>query len=507
MMAASAPAAAGQPLRAHGKETSASMTVEPYPRLGLLIDGQWLRGEGRRTQSVINPATGAHLADVPLATEEDLDRAAQAAATAFPSWRRVPAVERAAILQSVARCIRRDEQRLATILTLEQGKRHIEALQEVRNSADTFEWMAEEGKRAYGRIVPARSRDTDQLVWLEPVGPVAAFSPWNFPAVLASRKVATALAAGCTVVLKPAEETPGIMVAIGELCLEAGVPPGVLNIVYGVPAHVSSRLIASPHIRKVSFTGSVPVGQQLAAQAGALVKRITLELGGHAPVVVMDDVDIDRVVELTVAAKFRNAGQLCICPTRFYVQEGVHDRFVAQLAERVGRMRVGDGLDASVDMGPLANPRRVQAMHAFCEDAQAVGARVVAGGRAPKKLKNGFFWSPTVIADIPDHAKAMTQEPFGPLTLVSRFAKLDEALQRANALDVGLAAYAFTRSLRAAYDIEHGLEAGNVSINTFATSAPEMPFSGIKSSGLGSEMGCEGLMDHMHLKSVVRMAA
>lgn len=483
------------------------MPVEPYPRLALLISGEWLTGEGRRAQAVINPATGEHLGDVPLATHEDIDRAAQAAATAFKTWRRVPAVERAAILQSIARCIRRDDSRLATILTLEQGKRHVESLQEVRNAADTFEWMAEEGKRAYGRIVPARTADTDQFVRLEPVGAVAAFSPWNFPAVLAARKVATALAAGCTVVLKPAEETPGIMVAIAQLCMEAGLPPGVLNLLYGVPADVSSRLIASPHIQKVSFTGSIPVGRQLAAQAGAFTKKITLELGGHAPVIVMDDVDVDHVVSLTVAAKFRNAGQLCICPTRFYVHEAVHDRFLNRLASRASELRVGNGLDASVDMGPLANPRRVAAMHEFCEDALALGARILTGGHAPKEQRNGFFWSPTVIADISDHAKAMTQEPFGPLALVARFDNLAEVLTRANSLDVGLAAYAFTRSLRAAYEIEHGLEAGNVSINTYASSAPEMPFSGVKSSGLGSEMGCEGLLDHMHLKSVVRVAA
>lgn len=485
-------------------ETSPGMQDDIYPRPHLLIDGEWVRGQGRESLPVTNPATGEHLGDVPVATNADVDRAAAAAARAFLSWRRVPAFERAAMLQAIGRHVRRDEDRLATILTLEQGKRHVEALQEIRNTADTFEWMAEEGKRAYGRIVPARSPGMDQFVRLEPIGPVAAFSPWNFPAVLASRKVATALAAGCTVVLKPAEETPGIMVAIAQLCVEAGLPPGVLNVVYGVPASISSRLIASPHIRKVSFTGSVPVGRDLAAQAGAVTKKITLELGGHAPVIVTGDVDVDRVVELTVAAKFRNAGQLCICPTRFFLHDSVHDRFVQRLALRATAMKVGNGLAAGVDMGPLANPRRVAAMHEFCDDATAVGARIVAGGRPPAGVGRGFFWSPTVIADIPQHAKAMTLEPFGPLALVSRFDSLPEALTRANALDVGLAAYAFTRSLEAAHQIEHGLEAGNVSINTYATSAPEMPFSGIKSSGLGSEMGVEGLHDHMHLKSVVR---
>jgi succinate-semialdehyde dehydrogenase/glutarate-semialdehyde dehydrogenase len=483
------------------------MSAEAYPRLGLLIDGEWITAASRPTQPVSNPATGEHLGELPLATAEDIERAAAAAARAFRAWRQVPAIERAAILQNIARCVRRDETRLATILTLEQGKRLPEALQEVRNTADTFEWMAEEGKRAYGRIVPARTRGTEQYVRMEPIGPIAALSPWNFPAVLACRKVATALAAGCTVVLKPAEETPGILVAIAQLCMEAGLPAGALNLLYGEPAQISSLLIASPHIRKISFTGSVPVGRVLAAQAGAVTKKITLELGGHAPVIVMDDVDVERVVELSAAAKFRNAGQLCLCPTRFYVHEAVHDRFAELLAARANSLRVGNGLDPQVEMGPLTNPRRVAAMQAFCEDARDQGARLPAGGHAPAGLEAGHFWSPTVITDIPGSAQAMTQEPFGPLALLSRFTSLSEVLERANALDYGLAAYAFTRSLNAAYDIEHGLEAGNVSINTFAVSAPEMPFSGVKSSGLGCEMGREGLLDHLHPKAIVRMVA
>lgn len=475
-----------------------------YPALGSLIGHQWVRGGARTHQAVVNPATGAVLGELPLATAEDIDEAAAAAARGFAIWRRVPAIERAAILQSIARRVRDNEERLAHILTLEQGKRTIEAVQEIRSTADTFEWMGEEARRVYGRIVPARSEDADQLVRLTPIGPVAAFSPWNFPAVLAARKVATALAAGCSVVIKPAEETPGIMVAIAALCIEAGLPAGVLNVLYGVPSEISSRLIASPVIRKVSFTGSVPVGRQLAAQAGSALKRMTLELGGHAPVIVMEDVDVDRVVELSLAAKFRNAGQLCICPTRFYVHEAIYDRFVDRMARQASELRVGNGLDPAVQMGPLANGRRVEAMEGFCSDALARGARVVCGGAAPRHPGDGFFWMPTVLADVPDDAAAMTQEPFGPLALVTRFRQLDDALCRANALDYGLASYAFTRSLRSAHAIEHGLEAGNVSINTFALSPPELPFAGIKQSGLGSEMGREGLMDHMNLKAVIR---
>lgn len=475
-----------------------------YPKLALLIDGEWVSGGGRKTQAVFNPATGEPFAELPMATPDDIDRAAAAAARGFETWRRVCAYDRGRLLHSVAARIRENEERLANILTLEQGKRLVESLQEVRSSADTFEWMAEEGKRAYGRIVPARTPATDQYVKLEPVGPVAAFSPWNFPATLATRKVATALAAGCSIVLKPAEETPGIMVAIAQLCVDAGLPAGVLNLVLGVPGEISARLIASPAIKKISFTGSIPVGRQLAAQAGAQLKKITLELGGHAPVIVMDDVDVERVVALTVAAKFRNAGQLCLCPTRFYVHDAVHDRFVSLLGSRAHAMRVGPGNEAATDMGPLANARRVQAMAHLCEDAAERNARIVCGGAAPQGLDKGYYWSPTVIEAIPEDAAAMTQEPFGPLALVARFDRLESALERANALDFGLAAYAFTNSMRAAQTIESELQSGNVSLNTYAVTAAEMPFSGIKSSGLGSEMGSEGLLDHMNLKSVVR---
>ena len=483
------------------------MTTDEYPSLAFLIDGEWVSGGGRETRPVVDPARAETIAELPIATAADVDSATDAAARAFRSWRRVPAIERARLLLDIATRLRREETRLAAILTREQGKRLPEALQEVRSSADTFEWMAEEGKRAYGRIVPSRTPDTDQFVYLEPVGPVAAFSPWNFPAVLGARKVATALAAGCTVVLKPAEETPGLWIALAALCVEAGLPAGVLNVIYGVPADVSSRLIADARIRKISFTGSVQIGRQLAMQAAAVSKRATLELGGHAPVIVTGDIDVERVVELTVAAKYRNAGQLCLCPTRFYVHDSVYDRFVARLGARTAALKVGDGADPTTDMGPLANPRRVEAMRSFCADAAKRGGRIVSGGEVPAGRHVGWFWAPTVIADVPDDARAMAEEPFGPLALVTRYARLDDAIARANATEYGLAAYAFTRSLNDARAIEQGVEAGNISLNTYAISAPEMPFSGVKSSGPGSEMGREGLLDHLHPKAVVRALA
>lgn len=475
-----------------------------YPPLSLNIGGRSLQGEGRQLLPVIDPATGATLGELPLATPADLDLALEAAQRAFAVWRGVTPLERGRLLQAIGALIRERAPALARIVTLEQGKGLREALHEIQNTADTFEWMAEEGKRAYGRIVPSRLPATDQHVRLEPIGPVAAFSPWNFPAVLACRKVATALAAGCPVIIKPAEETPGIMLAIARLCEEAGLPPGVLNVVYGEPAEVSTRLIASDVIRKVSFTGSVPVGRLLATQAAQHLKKITLELGGHSPVVITGDVDLEQVLRLTLAAKFRNAGQLCLCPTRFFVHESVYEAFANGLAEGAAALRVGNGLDDAVQMGPLANARRRDAMAAFCDDARQRGARLLTGGKVPRGQEAGYFWSPTILADMPDGARSMTEEVFGPLALVRPFSDLDEAIAAANATDYGLAAYAFTRSLEAAHRLEHGLQAGNVSLNTYAISAPEMPFSGIKHSGLGHEMGTEGLYEHMNVKAVVR---
>jgi len=472
-----------------------------YPELALFIDGEWI-GERPESGPVSEPATGREFARVPFATPDDVDRAAAAAARAFAGWRTTTALARGRILGRISELVRADAKRLATILTLEQGKTLTEAAGEIAATADTFEWLAEEGKRIYGRIVPSRFPGTSAQVTYEPVGVVAAFSPWNFPAVLAARKIATALAAGCTVVIKPAEETPGILVALARICQEAGVPDGALNVLYGVPADISTRLIRSPHVAKISFTGSVPVGRALSALAGAEMKRITLELGGHSPVLVFDDVDPDRVARLAVAAKFRNAGQICHAPTRFIVQSGVYDAFVESLARHAGALRVGNGLHAETQMGPLANARRTAAMDELTRDARAQGARVVCGGDSGAAA-GGFFWQPTVLADVPAAARVMREEPFGPLAPVARFNDTEDALARANAVDYGLASYAFTDSAKTVRRIADGIEAGSLSINTFAMSPPELPFGGIKQSGLGSEMGREGILEHVRGKAIV----
>jgi succinate-semialdehyde dehydrogenase/glutarate-semialdehyde dehydrogenase len=476
-----------------------------YPSLGLLIDGEWI-ADGRETMPVCNPATGQTIAHLPLATLSDIDRAIDAADRAFLTWKNVSALERGRLLQRIASAIRANSGALASVITMEQGKTLREAQGEIGATADTFEWMAEEGKRVYGRVVPSRFAGAEQLVVYEPIGPVGAFSPWNYPAVLAARKVATALAAGCTVVLKPAEETPGILVAIGRICTEAGLPPGVLNILYGVPAQISERLIASPKIKKLSFTGSVPVGHHLSALAGAAMKKITLELGGHAPVIVDRDVDVGRIAELAVAAKFRNAGQVCHAPTRFLVHDSVFDALVSKFSEHAAALRVGNGLQSNSQMGPLINARRLNAMLGFTEDAAAKGARIVVGGNVADAGSGGFFWQPTVIADAAPELDAMQSEVFGPIALFSRFDTLDSAIETANSVEFGLASYAFTRSVASMQMIQERIAAGSVSFNTFAMTPPEMPFSGVKQSGMGSEMGTQGLLEHFNLKSVIRAA-
>lgn len=491
-------------------ERSGTQISSSYPSLALFIDGEWHGAADRRTRPVIDPSCQKVLGHLPIADEEDVTRAIDSAVRGFHLWQNMSALERARILHRIGEALRSKVDILAPVLTREQGKPLAEARAELVSSADTFEWAAGEGQRLYGRIVPSRFIGADQSVYFEPVGPVAALSPWNFPAVLSVRKVASALAAGCSVLLKPAEETPGVVVEIVRLCQECGLPDGVLNLLFGDPADISQRLISSPGISKLSFTGSVPVGRSLAALAGAALKPVTLELGGHSPVIVCEDADVDRVATLAAIAKFRNAGQVCHGPTRFIVHEKVYDRFVSELAGRATRLRVGFGLDPSTQMGPLIGQRRVDAMQALTDDARRLGAEIVCGGTAgraiDKALDTGFFWLPTVIAQPPLHLRAMREEPFGPMALVTNFSDFDAALAVANATDYGLGAYVFTGSLATARRLRDGLQAGSIGINTFAAAPPEMPFSGTKHSGIGSEMGHEGVRAYLHMKSVIVMS-
>ena len=474
-----------------------------YPALSLYIDGQFILAEGRHEQPVFNPATGAVIGQLPHATREDLDRALAAAARAFEHWKKSSPMERSKVLRKVAELARERAPEIGRHMTLDQGKPLAESTGEVTLCADHAEWHAEECRRIYGRVIPARLDGVRQLVLREPVGVCAAFSPWNFPFNQAIRKISAAVGAGCTIILKGPEDAPSAVLALARLFHDAGLPPGVLNLVWGVPAEVSQHLINSPIVRKISFTGSVAVGKMLAAQAAMLMKRSTMELGGHAPVIVCDDADIDHAVKLMVAFKFRNAGQVCVSPTRFYVQEGAYDKFVAAFVDRTQALKVGDGLHAGTQMGPLAQPRRVGAVAGFIDDAVARGASVLVGG-APMPGQGNFF-APTVIADLPEDSRLMTEEPFGPVAGMVRFKTLDEVLKRANSLPFGLAAYAFTGSTRNAQALSSGLEAGMVSINHLGLALAETPFGGIKDSGIGSEGGSETFDGYLNTKFVTQL--
>ncbi|WP_326534336.1 NAD-dependent succinate-semialdehyde dehydrogenase [Pseudorhodoferax sp.] len=473
---------------------------QPYDELFLFIDGEWIGAAGRDTSPVINPATGALIGRVPHARQPDLERALQAADRGFGVWRGTSAYERAQVLRRTAALLRERAEPIARQLTLEQGKALHEARYELASAADYFEWFAEEGRRVYGRTVPSRRPEVSQRVHKEPIGPVAAFAPWNFPAITPSRKIAAALAAGCSVVIKPGEECPATALAIARALDDAGLPKGVLNVVFGVPDLVSRQLIASPVIRKVSFTGSVPVGRLLAAQAGQALKPITLELGGHAPVLVFEDADLDAAAQLVAAAKFRGTGQICLSPTRILVQRAVYASFLAKFVAETQALKVGDGLDPQTQVGPVSNARRVEAIAALVADARACGATVRTGG---ERIDGpGLFWAPTILTEVPAHAKVMHEEPFGPLAVVCPFDTIDEALAEANRLPYGLAAYAFTASARTAVRVGNELEAGMIGINHAQMIVCELPFGGIKDSGHGSEGGAEGIQSYLHTKFI-----
>lgn len=473
--------------------------------LALFIDGAWTQGTGGKREALVNPATGEPVGELPHAASADLARAVTAAERGFAAWSKTPAVTRRRVLLDAAALIRARTEDIARMLTVEEGKPLAESRAELGAAADIFEWYAEEARRLYGRVIPARQAGVRQLVQLEPVGPVAAFTPWNFPALTPARKIAGALAAGCACIIKASEETPLTCMELVRACADAGLPAGVLNLVFGVPAEVSEYLLRQPAIRKVSFTGSIQVGKHLAALSAVHgLKRCTMELGGHAPVLVFDDSDAEKAAEACAAGRFRNAGQVCVAPSRFYVQRGAYERFARRFAEVASALRVGDGLDPQTQMGPLANERRLAAMERFVGDAQARGARIAAGGK--RMARPGFFWEPTVLVDVPDEALAMTEETFGPVAPLAPFDTLEEALGRANRLPFGLAAYAFTASSATAAAVSDGLAAGMVGINHFGVSLAEAPFGGVKESGYGSEGGTEGLGAYLNTKFVTQAA-
>src|SRR5580704_1505225 len=474
-----------------------------YANLQLFIDGRWIDSGGGAGEDVINPATEKPLAHLPHASAADIDRALEAAKNGFAVWRAVSAYDRAKVMRKAADLMRERCDAIAKVLVQEQGKVYPEARGEVITSADIIDWYAEEGRRAYGRIVPGRAKGVRQIVVQEPVGVVAAFTPWNFPTLTPARKIGGALAAGCSLILKASEETPDACVEMVRCFADAGLPAGVLNLVFGVPAAISEHLIAKDAVRKISFTGSIPVGKHLAQLAAKGMKRATMELGGHSPVVVFADADPEKSAETIAAFKYRNAGQVCISPTRFYVQEPIYSRFVARFAEYAKAIKVGDGLEKGNAMGPMANARRIDTMDSFVRDAKDRGGKIVTGGN--RQGNQGYFFEPTVVTDVPDNSKIMTEEPFGPVAPVVRFKTFDEVVERANSLPYGLASYAFTSSAQTATLIGDALQSGMVGVNSIAISTPETPFGGIKESGYGSEGGLEGLQAYFNTKFISQM--
>ncbi|RJE86673.1 NAD-dependent succinate-semialdehyde dehydrogenase [Paracoccus onubensis] len=474
-----------------------------YPDTQLFIGGTWRAAQDGRTIPVLDPATEEEIGRVAHAGIPDLDAALEAAAGAFPGWAGTGAFNRYKLMRRAAELLRERSDAIAAIMTAEQGKPLGQSRLEVLGGADTIDWFAEEARRTYGQVIPARQGGVTQITIKQPVGPVAAFTPWNFPINQVVRKLSAALAAGCSIIVKAPEETPASPAELIRCFADAGVPDGVVNLVYGDPAEISGYLIPHPIIRKISFTGSTPVGKQLASLAGAHMKKATMELGGHAPVLIFEDADIDKAISTMAATKFRNAGQVCVSPTRFLVQDGVADRFVDGFTEAAKAIKIGAGSDPETEMGPLANERRIPALQRMIEDAISKGARMTTGG---KRIGNqGWFFEPTVLADVPTNAAIMNEEPFGPVAVINRFDTVDAALAEANRLPFGLASYAFTSSAATAHRLEQEVRAGMLTMNHIGLALPEVPFGGIGDSGIGTEGGSDAIEAYLDTRFVTRL--
>lgn len=469
-------------------------------KIELLIDGVWCLGSEGETLPLLNPATGAEIATVPCASIEDLDRALNATQRAFEEWKQLTAAQRWTLLSKAADLLEVRKPEISRVLTQENGKSLQEATGEVQFCVDAIRWYAEEGKRAYGRIIPARNPLVRQSVLKEPVGPALGFAAWNFPAGNVALKIAGALAAGCSIIVKPSNETPGTAVSIVRCFQDAGIPAGVIGLVFGPPGPISEYLIGSPIPKKVSLTGSTPVGKMLQKLAADTLKRCTMELGGHAPVLVFEDANLERALDQLVAAKFKNAGQVCTSPTRFFIHRSIYEQFIAGFLERTKRLVIGNGLEQGVVMGPLITERRLDNMDTLVADAVAKGAKVLTGGS--RLEREGFFFAPTVMRDVPDDALIMVDEPFGPLAPLTVFDTFEEVIQRANALPYALAAYIFTRDGTTAARASQAIEAGVVGINHMSVHEAETPFGGFNESGYGHESGLEGLDAYLRTKMI-----
>ena len=471
-----------------------------YPNTELFINGKWRAASSNDWLDVINPATEESVGKVAVAQISDLDEALDAANAAFKLWRNTPPFARYKIMRRAADLLRERADSVAKIMTIEQGKPIAEAKGETMLGADTIDWYAEEGRRAYGRVIPSQLANVNQIIIKEPVGPVAAFSPWNFPINQAVRKISGAVAAGCSIILKGPEDTPASCAELVRAFVDAGIPDGVINLVYGVPADISNYLIPHPIIKKISFTGSTAVGKELASLAAQHMKLSTMELGGHAPAIVFNDADLAAALDVLTTQKFRNAGQVCVAPTRFLVQDALYEKFVDGYVKLAKKVKLGNGLDSSTSMGPLAHDRRLAAVEELVQDAVGLGAKIHCGGQRPKNV--GYFYPPTVLTGVPKSARMMNEEPFGPVIPISSFKTVDEVLMEANRLPYGLSAYAYTASSETADRMGREIESGIIGINHHGQPAVETPFGGIQDSGQGKENGSEGLESYMHSKLI-----
>jgi succinate-semialdehyde dehydrogenase/glutarate-semialdehyde dehydrogenase len=468
----------------------------------LYIDGRWQDAANGKRLDVVNPATEEVIAQVAFGSREDCRKAVDAAARAMPAWMKLTPYDRAKVLKKTADLMRDRADKLARDLTMEQGKPLPEAKAEVLHSADTFEWFAEEGKRAYGQVIPNSAPGKRHLVIKHPVGVVGAIGPWNFPVTLQARKIAPALAAGCTIVCKPASQTPLSLVNVFDCLIEAGLPPGVANLVIGPAAEIADEFLKNPAVRKISFTGSTEVGKQLMRAAADQVKRLSLELGGHAPFIVFPDADPEVVAKAAVIGKFRNNGQVCISPSRFFVHKDVEKKFTEAAVGFAKALKLGNGLDPGVEVGPMFEKKAMDNTVALIKDATSKGAQCLTGGKRSERFEKGYFFEPTVLKGLSPDAKVLTEEPFAPVMPVLDFSKLDEVIAAANNTRYGLAAYVFTNDLTVAWKMAEGIEAGIIGVNDPVPATPQCPFGGMKESGLGRELGHEGLEAYLETKYV-----
>ncbi len=471
-----------------------------YDKFGQFINGKWQQSSSGETYDVFNPATEELIGKASKANKKDIELCLKSAEQGFKVWKNTSPWDRSKIIRKISELIRKKNEVLSKWLTLEVGKPLKEGSGEANGAADIFEWSSEEAKRIYGETLQGRSPNTRIHVYYQPVGVVAALVPWNFPITLAARKISTALSAGCSVIVKPDVITPGSVMELVDICNEAGVPPGVINLLSGDPAYISDQLLSSDIIKKVSITGSTRVGKLILKKAAEKVQRVTMELSGHSPFIVFDDVDLEKVTDIAIFAKFRNNGQVCISPSRFYIHENKKDDFTKLMVEKTKSLKIGNGLDKETILGPLTTKKRLDEIETLVETTKNEGAKILCGGKKPAGFNKGFFYEPTVFTDIKDNFTIMNQEPFGPLVPILSFKNFDEVISRANSNDLGLASYIYTNNLEKAHQASELMETGTVAVNTGVVALPEAPFGGIKQTGYGREGGSMSIKDYLNIK-------